>query len=90
MTDLPYLRCKGASVIRRDTYHDYLTEQELAEARWPIRAKFIMDTVMYILRWRSGANNVANAVLHTWRDDYRRAYCYSVSFDSSAWTGRHG
>lgn len=79
--------------MRRDTYHDYITYEELQDL--PLRRnRFDTDPASVLVAYRkddlfrrSGAASVPNGVLTMIEDLSDRTYKMRVSFDSRAWTG---
>jgi len=71
-------------MFTRDTYNDYITEEELANDIGGL----LQAARIAFLRRRSGAANVANGLLTVERDFCARAFVMHVSFASRAWTGR--
>lgn len=70
--------------MRRDTYHDCLTFQEICDSR---NYQALAKTRLHDLLLRSGAPNVTSAVWTMHQPPRADAYLYEVRFDSRAWTG---
>jgi hypothetical protein len=73
--------------MRRDTYNDYVTHEQITEYRSGASATFFLKLVRDNLLRRSGARNVKSAVMYGWRDPCVMVDRLSVHFDSRAWTG---
>lgn len=73
--------------MRRDNYHDYLTESELVDCGTYAGMRMLVDSRETSLALRNGARNVTSATLTTTYDMASRCYRMQVSFDSRAWTG---
>lgn len=70
---------------RRDTYHDYVFDDELGN-QW--------EAYNAVLAWvndllnRSGSLQVTNGIVYKHRDYQHMGVRLEVRFDSAGWTGR--
>lgn len=71
-------------MLARDTYSDYLTDEELADDTTGLLPA---ERIAH-LRRRSGMSNVTNGRLTVSKDINVCAFVMHISFDSRAWTGR--
>lgn len=74
--------------MHRDTYHDWLTYQDMANVRRCAAPGNILEGTVDALVKRSGAANVKSGVLRSWGNEYDMTVRFAVHFDSRAWTGR--
>ena len=72
---------------RRDTYHDYVTAQEFAEAGKLTGGMALLAKRKVALFARSGAAQVSNATYQTFGVEDADAMAMRVYFNSRAWTG---
>lgn len=80
-------------MLRRDTYHDYITDAELEDmfchrtpSEYQLRRKF--NSRIEPLRRRSGFYQVTNAIELRTKDIQHMATTIEIRFDSAGWTGR--
>jgi hypothetical protein len=71
----------------RDTYRDYITDQEACEAGSTAKLNAIRIARMDALWERSGGTNVPNARLIAYHDLSACVLRMRIAFDSRAWTG---
>jgi hypothetical protein len=74
--------------LRRDTYHDYATAEEIVNCGGHEEADDFVRRVEVNLTHRSGILDVKNWSVIKEYDMNAMAWRYRVSFDSRAWTGR--
>lgn len=74
-------------MLRRDTYHDYITDAELQDVGPGVFFGTVMPRIRD-LNQRSGAHQVANSVTYTHEDIQNMVMIMEVRFDSAGWTGR--
>lgn len=72
---------------RRDTYHDYVTDEEFAEAGILTGVMALLAKRKAALFARSGAAQVSNATYQMFRVKDPDATAMRVYFHSRAWTG---
>lgn len=75
---------------RRDTYHDYVTRQELEECGGAFSADALLALRIDSLCRRAGHNVTGNAYYETTVDLEHECYHLRVVFDSGSWTGHDG
>lgn len=82
-------------MLRRDTYHDYITDAELEDlfcywrpftSKYQLQRKF--NSRIEPLRRRSGFYQVTNAIELQTKDIQHMATTIEIRFDSAGWTGR--
>lgn len=73
--------------MMRDTYRDYITDEELVDCLGLTAAGALVDARRKALWERSGGTKVKNATLYEWYDPSRMVHKMAIKFDASAWVG---